>query len=108
MSLSRLLLCPSVHLLRLLDLSAAEVRDYQDAVRAGDRRRVPGAVRASAGLSTTASDIDRFLDALARVVAEPSPVGYDQDLHTGDYWPQTDDDAWSSAARRLGASCARG
>jgi selenocysteine lyase/cysteine desulfurase len=100
--------CAHPYLLRLLDLSAAEVRDYQDAVRAGDRRRVPGAVRASACLSTTASDIDRFLDALARVVAEPSPVPYDQDLHTGDYWPQTDDDAWSSAARRLGASCARG
>jgi selenocysteine lyase/cysteine desulfurase len=100
--------CAHPYLLRLLDLSAAEVRDYQDAVRAGDRRRVPGAVRASASLSTTASDIDRFLDALARVVAEPSPVPYDQDLHTGDYWPQTDDDAWSSAARRLGAPCARG
>ena len=75
----------------------------------GDRRNIPGAVRASAGLSTTAADVDRFLAAVARVAGgEPLPVPYDQDEHTGDYWPHTADGAWASAGRRLGAACARG
>lgn len=101
--------CAHPYLLRLLDLQPGEVADYHAAVLRGDRRRVPGAVRASAGLSTTDADIDRFLDAVARIAAgEPSPAPYDQDEHTGDYWPDTSDPSWSSAGRRLGAYCARG
>lgn len=101
--------CAHPYLLRLLDLDDAEVAAYRAAVLAGDRSRMPGAVRASAGLSTTAEDLDRFLAAVAEIAAggEP-PVPYDLDPHTGDYWPHTADEAWSSASRRLGASCARG
>lgn len=101
--------CAHPYLLRLLDLRPDQVAAYHDAVRRGDRREIPGAVRASAGLSTTAEGIDRFIDALARIASgEAPPVPYEQDLHTGDFWPATDDPEWSSAARRLGASCARG
>jgi selenocysteine lyase/cysteine desulfurase len=100
--------CAHPYLLRLLGLSGAEVDAYRAAVLRGDRRAVPGAVRASAGLSTTAEDIARLVDAVARIAAgEPPPVPYDQDEHTGDYWPRGDG-AWSSERRRLGASCARG
>jgi selenocysteine lyase/cysteine desulfurase len=101
--------CAHPYLLRLLGLTSAEVADYQQAVLRGDRRRIPGAVRASAGLSTTFDDVDRFLQAVAVIAAgsEP-PVPYDQDEHTGDYWPHTDDAAWSAAGRRIGSSCARG
>lgn len=101
--------CAHPYLLRLLGLDSREVLEYHAAVLRGDRRRIPGAVRASAGLSTTASDIDRFLAAVAQIAGgDPAPVPYDQDEHTGDYWPHTDQPAWSAAARRLGASCARG
>ena len=101
--------CAHPYLLRLLDLGPDEVAEYHAAVKRGDRRRMPGAVRASAGLSTTVADIDRFLDAVTELAAgEPSEVAYDQDDHTGDYWPDTSDPAWSNAARRLGSSCARG
>jgi selenocysteine lyase/cysteine desulfurase len=101
--------CAHPYLLRLLALGPDEVADYQAAVRRGDRRRIPGAVRASAGLSTTAADIDRLVEAVARIASgEPSPVPYDLDVHTGDYWPRSGDAAWSSATRRLGAPCARG
>ena len=101
--------CAHPYLLRLLDLGPAEVAEYHDAVRRGDRRSIPGAVRASAGLNATGEDIDRFLDAVARIASgEAPPVPYEQDPHTGDFWPRTDDPNWSSAARRLGASCARG
>lgn len=101
--------CAHPYLLRLLGMSAPEVAEYRAAVLRGDRRAVPGAVRASAGIATTSDDIDRFLHALVQITSgEASPVTYDQDHHTGDYWPRTDDAAWSSAGRRLGASCARG
>lgn len=101
--------CAHPYLLRLLGLRSEEVLDYRAAVLRGDRRRIPGAVRASAAVSTTSADIDRFLVAVARIAAgEPAPVEYDQDEHTGDFWPRTVHPAWSSAGRRLGASCARG
>jgi selenocysteine lyase/cysteine desulfurase len=101
--------CAHPYLLRLLDLDATEVADYREAVLRGDRRQVPGAVRASAGLSTTDADIDRLLAAVSEIAAgQEPPVPYDQDLDTGDYWPRTTEPAWSSSSRRLGASCARG
>lgn len=101
--------CAHPYLLRLLDLRPDEVAAYQAAVLRGDRRAIPGAVRASAGLSTTAADIDRFLAAVADIASgSPSPVTYHQDEHTGDYWPATNDPAWSGAGRHVGSSCARG
>ncbi len=101
--------CAHPYLLRLLDLTGDEVAAYRAAVLAGDRSRMPGAVRASAGLSTTADDVGRFLAAVAQITSGAAPpVSYDLDPHTGDYWPHTSDRAWSSASRRLGASCARG
>jgi selenocysteine lyase/cysteine desulfurase len=101
--------CAHPLLLRLLHLSDDEVAAYRDAVRHGDRSRMPGAVRVSGGLSTTTDDVDRFVEAVASIVGGgPAPVDYDQDPHTGDYWPHTTDERWASAARRLGALCARG
>ncbi|MGH9179998.1 MAG: aminotransferase class V-fold PLP-dependent enzyme [Acidimicrobiales bacterium] len=101
--------CAHPYLLRLLGLGPAEVRRFREQVRGGDRRHIPGAVRASAGLSTRVEDVDRFLGAVARLASgEPPPVPYEQDPHTGDYWPVSGDGAWSSPGRALGASCARG
>ena len=78
-------------------------------MRRATARRIPGAVRASAGLSTTAADVDSLLEAVAAIAnGTAPPVTYDQDPHTGDYWPDTADQRWASALRRLGASCARG
>ncbi|MEZ5215406.1 MAG: aminotransferase class V-fold PLP-dependent enzyme [Ilumatobacteraceae bacterium] len=98
--------CAHPYLLRLLGLDDAEIRAYRDDVLAGDRRRIPGAVRASASLSTTPADIDRFLDALAQIVATPSVHPYEQEPTTGDYWPT--DPRWSDRRRSLGAPCSRG
>jgi selenocysteine lyase/cysteine desulfurase len=101
--------CAHPYLLRLLHLQPGEVADYRAAVLRGDRRRVPGAVRASAGLSTTVGDVDRFLGAVARITGgDQPPVLYQQNEHTGDYWPHTSHPAWSDAGRRIGASCSRG
>lgn len=101
--------CAHPYLLRLLGLDSAEVASYRSAVLRGDRRDIPGAVRASAGISTTAADVDRFLAAVAEIAGGGAPpVPYDQDPVTGDYWPRTLDPDWAGAARRPGTSCARG
>ena len=75
----------------------------------GDRRRMPGAVRASATIATTDADIDRLIDAVAAIATgHPAPVTYQQDEHTGDYWPDNTAPGWTAEDRTLGASCARG
>ena len=80
--------CAHPYLLRLLGLSPAEVLAYREAVLAGDRRTIPGAVRASAGLSTSSDDVDRLITAVTVIASgEPPPVDYHQDPGTGDYWP---------------------
>jgi selenocysteine lyase/cysteine desulfurase len=100
--------CAHPYLLRLLDLSPREVDDYHAAVLAGDRRGTPGAVRASAGLSTSVADIDLFLAAVRQIAAgDAAPFDYDQDPHTGDFWPTGDIPGWTATDRTLGASCAR-
>ena len=101
--------CAHPYLLRLLGLDRGEVAEFRSAVLRGDRRDIPGAVRASAGLSTTGADVDRFLAAVAEIArGDAPPVPYDQDPETGDFWPRTTDQAWANAARHPGASCARG
>ena len=101
--------CAHPYLMRLLDLSPAEVDEYRAAVRAGDRSRIPGAVRASAGLGTSPADVDRLLAAVADIASgRPAPLVYRQERATGDYWPEGDAPGWGAADRVMGAACARG
>jgi selenocysteine lyase/cysteine desulfurase len=100
--------CAHPYLLRLLGLDAAEVAAYRQAVLSHDRRDIPGAVRASAGLSTSLADIDRLLEAVASIATGGPAIGYQQDPHTGDFWPSGDAPGWSAGDRTVGASCARG
>jgi selenocysteine lyase/cysteine desulfurase len=101
--------CAHPYLLRLLGLSAAEVSSYREAVLAGDRRAIPGAVRASAGLSTSPADVDRLVDALTAITSGGDPpVAYEQDPGTGDFWPITDLPGWTAQDRGEGTPCARG
>ncbi|HEY5011896.1 MAG TPA: aminotransferase class V-fold PLP-dependent enzyme [Acidimicrobiia bacterium] len=101
--------CAHPYLLRLLDLSVAEARAYREAVLRHDRREMPGAVRASAGLSTSPADIDRLIDAVTALASGAPPVAaYEQDGTTGDFWPETASHGWTADDRSLGASCARG
>ncbi len=80
--------CAHPYLIRLLRLSPKAVERYRHDVLAGDRRSIPGAVRVSACLSTSAADIDRLIEALAAVAdGSASPVTYEQDVNTGDFHP---------------------
>jgi selenocysteine lyase/cysteine desulfurase len=101
--------CAHPYLIRLLELPDHEVASYRRAVLRGDRTDMPGAVRASSGISTTGEEIDRLLAAVAQIASgDEPPVAYEQDAQTGDYWPFTTAPGWSSEERGIGGSCARG
>jgi selenocysteine lyase/cysteine desulfurase len=101
--------CAHPYLIRLLGLSDAEVDAFREEVRRGDRRRMPGAVRASGGINTTEADVTRLLAAVARIAGgDPPPVTYRQDERTGDFSPDAEAAPWWSGARSPGSSCSPG
>ena len=101
--------CAHPYLMRLLGLTEDEVATYRDEVRRGDRSRMPGAVRASAGINTTEADVARLLAAVARVAGgEPSSVAYVQDPRTGDFSPDPAVAPWYGDVRSHGSSCSPG
>ena len=80
--------CAHPYIERLLQLSQEEIRDYRQRVRSGQHARLPGAVRASAGLGTTRNDMKLLGDAL-RVIATTPEVGSEYDLTpTGEFLPR--------------------
>jgi len=101
--------CAHPYLIRLLGVGSEGVARARAAVRRGERSAIPGAVRASCGLGTTAEDVDALLDALRALAAgAPAPAAYVQDEVTGDFWPEGDVTGWGAADRPAGAACARG
>jgi selenocysteine lyase/cysteine desulfurase len=105
--------CAHPYLIRLLGLSPREIETYREDVLRGDHTSLPGAVRASCGISSTAADVDALLAAVAVVAQDgangrPPPVPYEQDPGTGDFWPVTDRAGWSRHERDSSMSCARG
>jgi selenocysteine lyase/cysteine desulfurase len=101
--------CAHPYLLRLLGVGPAGVAEARAAVQRGDRRGIPGAVRASCGLGTSSDDVGALLDALRVLVSgQPAPVDYHQDDVTGDFWPAGASPGWAEGDRPAGAACARG
>jgi selenocysteine lyase/cysteine desulfurase len=83
--------CAHPYMMRLLGLAEDEVVDFRNEMRRGDRTRMPGAVRASAGINTTEADISRLVSAVARIArGEPARASYLQDPRSGDYVPCRD------------------
>jgi len=98
--------CAHPYMMRLLGLTDDEVFDFRHEVRQGDRTRMPGAVRASAGINTTEADVSRLIVAVARIAGgEPAPVAYVQDPRTGDFTPDRDFAPSYAGARLPGSSC---
>ena len=99
--------CAHPYLLRLLGIGPDGVAAARAEVLRGDRRHIPVAVRASAGLGTTLGDVDALLDALSVVVSgTPPPVDYVQDAATGDFFPATTAGWWAPSSG-VGGGCAR-
>jgi hypothetical protein len=94
------------YLARLLDLSHDELDRFRSAARRHDRRSLPGAVRASAGISTTLSDLERLVEAVEVIASAAPPVQYVCDPRSGDYWPASLDRP--DAALGPTAGCRRG
>jgi selenocysteine lyase/cysteine desulfurase len=101
--------CAHPYLIRLLGVTDDGIAQARAAVHRGDRRDIPGAVRASCGLGTTGQDVDALLDALHELTsgAKP-PFAYAQDAVTGDFWPEGGVAGWGTEDRPAGAACARG
>jgi selenocysteine lyase/cysteine desulfurase len=101
--------CAHPYLLRLLGLGADDVAEARAHVLAGDRRLIPGAVRASCGLGTSDEDVSVLLGAVADLAGgAPPPVPYAQDPATGDFFPEGDIEGWTASDRPAGSACARG
>ena len=102
--------CAHPYLLRLLGLDAGEVAEYRVGRAAGRPPRHPGGgagQRRAVDHRGRRRPLPRRGGRHRRAAAlRPCPTTRIPD--TGDFWPRTEDAAWSSAARRLGASCARG
>jgi hypothetical protein len=82
-------------MMRLLGLAEDEVVDFRNEMRRGDRTRMPGAVRASAGINTSEADVSRLVSAVSRIAGgSEAPVTYIQDPRSGDFAPYRDSAPW--------------
>jgi selenocysteine lyase/cysteine desulfurase len=100
--------CAHPYLIRLLGLSADEVVQFQTDVRHGERRLMPGAVRASCGINSSDDDVQKLLDAVTLIASglQP-PCDYLQDPVSGDYFPDLAR-GWLVDVRSRGGSCSPG
>jgi selenocysteine lyase/cysteine desulfurase len=81
--------CAHPYMGRLLGLTPAEVDQFHADVRAGNRHRLPGAVRVSANRQTYLTDIPLLGQALRAIAA--TPEGGEQYVldHRGDFVPRS-------------------
>lgn len=102
--------CAQPYMRELLGLSDDELARAHAELHAGDRRNLPGLVRASFGLYNTLDEIDRLGSALDVIARGAYRGEYIQDHATGDYQPR----GWNPdlggyfslrARARPGASC---
>jgi selenocysteine lyase/cysteine desulfurase len=81
--------CAHPLMARLLGTADAEVARLGDELRAGRRPPLPGAVRASIGLGTTAEDVDLLTGALAAIAADGPRERYEHVPELDEYVPAT-------------------
>jgi len=91
--------CAHPYVTRLLKVSKREMNELGNEVRQGDKRHVPGLVRASFGMYNTKEEIDKLATALSQIVAGNYNGKYLQNKKTGDYsatgWPPTKAHLWA-------------
>ncbi len=81
--------CAHPLMLRLLRVSEAAAERLRSRLRAGEPLRLPGAVRMSLGIDSTAEDVERLATALERVALEGPRWRYRLD-ETGEWVPDPD------------------
>jgi selenocysteine lyase/cysteine desulfurase len=83
--------CAHPLMLRLLKVPQDEAEQIRDEVRRGIRSNVPGSIRASAGLATTAEDVEKLVEALRRISVAGPRWTYARDADSGNWEPTNDD-----------------
>lgn len=82
--------CAHPLIMELLHVDAAQADAFREEIRAGDKRRVPGAVRISLGIGTTEADVDAAAEAIRSIASEGPRWTYRQDRRSGEYEPHPD------------------
>jgi cysteine desulfurase/selenocysteine lyase len=77
--------CAHPYILHLLGLSAQEARQVRQHMLAGDKREMPGLIRASFGLYNTLEEVDALVEALERIIHGDYEGQYQQDMASGEY-----------------------
>ena len=77
--------CAHPYLLHLLKVSGEEMATYQQAIRDGDRKNIPGMVRISFGCYNNKQEVDWLLEVLNRIARGEYEGHYVQDAATGEF-----------------------
>jgi cysteine desulfurase / selenocysteine lyase len=80
--------CAHPYILNLLGLTTAEARQVRATMLSGDRRSMPGLIRASFGLYNTCQEVDALIDALDHIQRGDYLGRYFQDKASGEYKPE--------------------
>ncbi|MDO8592028.1 MAG: aminotransferase class V-fold PLP-dependent enzyme [bacterium] len=90
--------CAHPYVACLLKVSKREMDELGYEVRRGDKRHVPGLVRASFGMYNTLGEVDKFAAALSQIAAGKYKGKYQQHKKTGDFsaagWPPAKIHLW--------------
>lgn len=86
--------CAHPYITHLLGIDAAAAETVRSSLRRGEHSSIPGAVRVSFGIGTSAADVDALLTALSELIDRGPRLDYVQDDHTGDFHPVTDSREW--------------
>jgi cysteine desulfurase/selenocysteine lyase len=79
--------CAHPYILHLLHISPEESINVRENMLSGDRRDMPGLIRASFGLYNTIEDVDQFVEAINKITLGEYTGNYSQDIASGEYNP---------------------
>ena len=82
--------CAHPLMFELLHVDGRHADEVRNRIRAGDKTRVPGAVRISLGIGTTEADIDDSAEAIRSIASDGPRWTYRQDRASGEYEPDPD------------------
>jgi cysteine desulfurase/selenocysteine lyase len=77
--------CAHPYILHLLGLSPQEARQVRQRMLAGDKRQMPGLIRASFGLYNLMEEVDALAVALERILHGDYRGQYQQEMASGEY-----------------------
>jgi selenocysteine lyase/cysteine desulfurase len=79
--------CAHPYLVRLLGVRGASLEAFRELAKTGQRAALPGAVRASAGLTTTPDDVKTLLEAVTEIASGLQASSYVMNTLNGEWWP---------------------